>query len=224
MQPTSALGQATEDKGKVNLQHSRLLSTSLVSLCFPCKHTPIPSRWLGIAHQLPTHVFSWQELLRQMLDLSSAAGSVPGLLVVVFRNISQESTGNHSNWKDCQKQQTSFTSFFCLSHLTHGPPPHGANRPYRWLVALSTTGGVAKWMSKSFQQPMEMVWFFRKENQLAHCLESNSKLNFLAFQKYSVLLNAACFCYGTRVKCQNIWHRYIWNSCNSCNDLLFRIH
>lgn len=111
MQPTPVLGQATEDKGNVNLQHSRLLPTSLVSLLFVSHAStlPAPSCWLGIAHQLPTLILFWHRLLQQLLDLSAASASLSGLIVLVFRGISQESTGNHSN-TDCQKQQINFAS------------------------------------------------------------------------------------------------------------------
>lgn len=166
-------------------------------------------------------IFSRQGLLPQLPDLSAAAGPLSRHLVVLFRDISQKSTGKPLSPHWINSKTADKFCFLFFSHPTCESHPYRANRPYRRLVALSTMGNVAKWASKSFQQAMGMVWFFRKENKPVHCLDSNSKLHFLPSQKYFIHLNATSFYYGTCISCQN---GYTWNYCNSCNDLLYRIH
>lgn len=99
-------------------------------------------------------IFSRHGLLPQLPDLSAAAGPLSRHLVVLFRDISQKSTGKLlPPYGLIQKQQTNFGSFF--SHPIRGPPPCGAKRPYRRLVAPSTMGAQPNGSVKAFSRQWE---------------------------------------------------------------------
>lgn len=160
---------------------------------------PLLSCWLSTAHQLPVLISAGRGCPR---TFQTAARPPSRHSVNLFRAISHKSTGKLLPPYGLSQNQQIYLTFFFF-HSTHGPSPYGTGRPYRSLVALSTTGGIAKWTTKSFQLAMRIVQLFIKENKPVHCLDSNSKLHFLTSQKYLTHLNATYFYYGTRISCQN---------------------